>query len=177
MLLDNGFISTCHIMGVQHGRPKYKRQIQMVYCNEMTDGRKLQWRLLMTWSITVQYERITSWQYGDFIKWKHFPCYWPFVTGIHPSPVFCFTKASDAELLFSLILAWTNGLADNRDAGDLRRHHAHYDITVVKGDLSFVFHENNWLLRFNMVQYNITFHTALQWLWHLPKSDFITVTS
>ena len=23
----------------------------------------------------------------DVIKWKHFPCYWPFVRGIHRSPV------------------------------------------------------------------------------------------
>ena len=25
--------------------------------------------------------------HGDVIKWKHFPCYWPFVRGIHRSPV------------------------------------------------------------------------------------------
>ena len=34
-------------------------------------------------------------------------------------------------LMFSLICAWTNGLANNRDGGDLRRHRAHYDITVI----------------------------------------------
>ena len=39
------------------------------------------------------------------------------------------TKASDAELwcLFSLICAWVN----NREAGDLRRHCAHYDVTIM----------------------------------------------
>ena len=26
--------------------------------------------------------------HDDVIKWKHFPCYWPFVRGIHRSPVF-----------------------------------------------------------------------------------------
>ena len=31
----------------------------------------------------------------------------------------------------SLICAWTNGWVNNRDAGDLRRHHAHYDVTVM----------------------------------------------
>ena len=42
------------------------------------------------------------------------------------------TKASDAELWFiSLICPWTNGLANNRDAGDLRRHRAHYEVTVI----------------------------------------------
>ena len=36
--------------------------------------------------------------HDDVIKWKHFPCYWPFVWGIHRSPVNSRTKASDAEL-------------------------------------------------------------------------------
>ena len=42
------------------------------------------------------------------------------------------TKASDAELLmFPLICAWTNGHLNNRDTDDLRRHCAHYDVTVM----------------------------------------------
>ena len=42
------------------------------------------------------------------------------------------TKASDADFFFlSLVCTRTNGLANNRDAGDLRRHRAHYDITVM----------------------------------------------
>ena len=42
------------------------------------------------------------------------------------------TKASDAELLvFSLICAWINTWVNNGEAGDLRRHRAHYDITVM----------------------------------------------
>ena len=40
------------------------------------------------------------------------------------------TKASRA-LRFSLICAWTNGWANNRDAGDLRHHRAHYDVSVM----------------------------------------------
>ena len=40
------------------------------------------------------------------------------------------TKASDTELLFSLICcAWTKDWAHNRDASDLGCHHAHYDVT------------------------------------------------
>ena len=35
------------------------------------------------------------------------------------------------ELMFSLICAWTNGWVNNRAVGDLRRHHAHYDVIVV----------------------------------------------
>ena len=35
-------------------------------------------------------------------------------------------------LMFSLIEAWTNGWANNRDVGDLRRHRAHYYVTVMR---------------------------------------------
>ena len=34
-------------------------------------------------------------------------------------------------LMFSFICAWTNGWVSNWCAGDLRRHRAHYDITVM----------------------------------------------
>ena len=34
-------------------------------------------------------------------------------------------------LMFSLICSWSNGWANNQDAGDLRRHCAHYDVTVM----------------------------------------------
>ena len=35
-------------------------------------------------------------------------------------------------LIFSLISAWTNGWVNKRDVGDLRRHRAHCDVTVMK---------------------------------------------
>ena len=35
-------------------------------------------------------------------------------------------------LMFSLIWAWMNGWVNKREAGDLRRHRAHYDATVMK---------------------------------------------
>ena len=42
------------------------------------------------------------------------------------------TKGNDAELwCFSLICTWINGWVNNGKAGDLRRHRAHYDITVM----------------------------------------------
>ena len=40
------------------------------------------------------------------------------------------TKASDA-LMFSLICFWINDWVNNREAGDLRRYHAHYDVIVM----------------------------------------------
>ena len=34
-------------------------------------------------------------------------------------------------LMFSLICVWINGWVNNREAGDLRRHQAHYDVIVM----------------------------------------------
>ena len=45
------------------------------------------------------------------------------------------TKASDAELWF-FFCVWINGWVNNREAGDLRRYRAHYDVTVMK--------QSNW---------------------------------
>ena len=42
------------------------------------------------------------------------------------------TNASDAELwFFSVICPWRNGWANHRDAGDLRRPRANFDVTVM----------------------------------------------
>ena len=35
-------------------------------------------------------------------------------------------------LMFSLICIWINDRVNNREAGDLRRHRGHYDVTVMK---------------------------------------------
>ena len=34
--------------------------------------------------------------------------------------------------MFSLICVWINGWVNNREAGDLRRYRAHYDVSVMK---------------------------------------------
>ena len=41
------------------------------------------------------------------------------------------TKASDAELWCFFICVWIYGWVNNGEAGDLRRHHTHYDVTVM----------------------------------------------
>ena len=54
------------------------------------------------------------------------------VQGIHSSPVNSPHKGQwRGALMYSLIWAWTNGLVNNRNAGELRRHRAHYDVTVM----------------------------------------------
>ena len=70
--------------------------------------------------------------HDDVIKWKHFLCYWPFVRGIHRSPLNSPHKVQwRGALMLSLICAWTNSWVSNREAGDLRRHRAHYDVVVM----------------------------------------------
>ena len=70
--------------------------------------------------------------HDDVIKWKHFPCYWPFVRGIHRSPVNSPHKGRwRGAFMFSLMCAWINGWVNNCEAGDLRCHRAHYDVTVM----------------------------------------------
>ena len=71
--------------------------------------------------------------HDDVIKWKHFPRNWPFVRGIHRSPVNSPHKGQwRGTLMFSLICVWINDLVNNREAGDLRRYRAHYDVIVMK---------------------------------------------
>ena len=68
--------------------------------------------------------------HDDVIKWNHFPRYRPFVRGIHRSLVDS-PWQRPLTRSFSLICAWISGWAINRDAGDLRRHCAHRDVTVM----------------------------------------------
>ena len=70
--------------------------------------------------------------HDDVIKWKYFPRYWPCVRGIHRSPVNSPHKGQGrGALMFSLICVWINNWISNRDAGDLRRYRAHYDVIVM----------------------------------------------
>ena len=71
-------------------------------------------------------------QHGDVMKWKHFPRNCPSVRRIHRSPVNSPHKGQwRRALMFSLICVWINGWVNNREAGDLRRHRAHYDFIVM----------------------------------------------
>ena len=70
--------------------------------------------------------------HDDIIKWKHFPHYWPFVRGIHQSPMNSPHKGQwRGALMFSFICAWINIWVNNREAGDLRSYWAHYVVNVM----------------------------------------------
>ena len=95
--------------------------------------------LLMTWDNSVSI-RISNYVHSflcdvihdDVIKWKHFQRYWPFVQGIHRWPVNSPHKGQRrGALMFSLICAWIHAWVNNSEAGDVRRHCAHYDVTVM----------------------------------------------
>ena len=80
--------------------------------------------------------------HDDVIKWEHFPRYWPFVRGIHRSPMNSPHKGQwRGALMFSLICAWIYGWVNNREGGDLRRHHVHYGVIVMP---SFVIKSHFW---------------------------------
>ena len=81
-------------------------------------------RPLCAISVVTKYSGI--FKFTRFL-WKDIPRYWPFVWGIHRSPVNSPHKDQwRGALMFSLICVWINGWVNNREAGDLRRYRAHY---------------------------------------------------
>ena len=57
-------------------------------------------------------------------------------------------------LMFSMICVWINGCVNNREAGDLRRYRAHYDVIVMcclsphALPVPVIDHQNTWHLMF-----------------------------
>ena len=98
--------------------------------------------LTMTITITVTFLSLLKrlhlfFYHDDVIKWKHFLRYWPFVRWIHRSSVNSPYKGQwRGALMFSLICARINGWVNNGEAGDLRRHRAHYDVIVMPNAIS-----------------------------------------
>ena len=79
-------------------------------------------------------------KHDNVIKWKHFPRYWPFARGIHRSPVNSPHKDQwRGALMFSYICTRINGWVNNGEAGDLRRHGAHYDVVVMISDINMIY--------------------------------------
>ena len=115
----------CVVLRDYHSR----QHLDALYCCRRLVG----WRVL-AWlhGSVLQVGVLSVRNRDDVIKWKHFPPYWHFVMGIHRSPVDSHYKCQWRwTLMLSLIRAWTNGCANTRDAGDLRRHRADYDIAVM----------------------------------------------
>ena len=89
-------------------------------------------RRYKTWSRFMIDFAMRLQRHDDVIKWKYFPRYWPFVWGIHRSPVNSPHKGQwCGALMFSLICGWINNWVNNLEASDLRRHRTHYAVIVI----------------------------------------------
>ena len=97
---------------------------------------------------------------------ENFPRYWPFVRGSHRSPV-SYPRNGQwrGALIFSLICAWINGWVKNREAGDLMRHRAHYDVTVMHCDLR---ENRRWFANHRQSRY-----VSIDTMMIIPKSFII----
>ena len=92
---------------------------------------------------------LSSW---DVMKWKYVPRYCAGnspVTGEFPHK-----GQWRGALMFSFICALINGWVNNREAGDLRRHRYHYDVTVM-------------LVRSNRLAHDMTEHAETWTEWKI----------
>ena len=104
--------------------------------------------------------------HNDVIKWKHFPRYWTFVRGIHRSPVNSPHNGQwRGALMFSLICTWINAWVNNREAGDLRLHRAHYDVIV----MMFGFHTRTCIINPSVATDMTLFCTSLAFSLYLAE--------
>ena len=83
-------------------------------------------------SLFVKRGSVIDIKHDDVIKWRPFPRNWSFLRGILRSPVNYPHKGQwRGALIFSLICTRIKGSVNNCEAGDWRRHRAHYDVTVI----------------------------------------------
>ena len=100
-------------------------------CHRQTDGQtdgRTDWTILRAAWSQLRKKQVWRWpenppkfpplhNHCDVIKWKHSPRYWPFVRGIHRSPVDSPHKGQwRGTLMLSLICAITNGRSNNWNA-------------------------------------------------------------
>ena len=86
-------------------------------------------------------------------------------TGPHRSPVNSSHKGQwRGALMFYLICVWINGWVNNREAGDLRRYRAHYDVTVMcNNSMSLAALASVAPLSYNNLCKHISNHNAIIW--------------
>ena len=143
----------CDVKSLGETGPRYPSSGQFLFCRLFPSKHDKGGRSILCWYMnyhghaTVLYIMLRhaalhlteihmkvnpSWPHDDVIKWKHFPRNWPFVREIHRSPVnFPHKGQWRGALMFSLNYAWINDWVNNREAGDLRRQHGHYDVIVM----------------------------------------------
>ena len=98
---------------------------------------------------------------------KKIPRHWLFVRGTTGHQWIPLTKASEREaLMFSLVCAWTNGWVNNRDAGDVRRHRCHYDVTAMHLDSLRILTNQNYHRLVHTARIRCHFDVVLEYQQH-----------
>ena len=120
--------------------------------------------------------------------WRHqmetFSALLAICAGNSPAPVnFPHKGQWHGALMFSLICVWINDRVNNREAGDLRRYHSHYDVIVMYWKYSRMTRSvpllhMTWLLTSPVHQqswYLLTWR--MTWSLSSMKEDFFMMTS
>ena len=85
--------------------------------------------------------------------------------------------------MFSLICVWINGWVNNREAGDLRRHRAHYDVNVMHcsdNGISPIRHRNVSTLIYHPMHSHAKsakWNLCVSWTLDISKHIFDTATA
>ena len=79
------------------------------------------------------------------------------------------SSVNGQSLMFSLICAWINDWVNHGDAGVLRRHRAHYDVTVMTEYDSVALFNPAWVCARRTM--NMQAIRIEQWLVHSPTKD------
>ena len=106
---------------------KGKWWLHLLYCS-LKDG-----ALRSKYSFQTHYTEKNAWELivHRITSWNGNILYWPFVRGVHQSSVDSPHKGQwRGALTISLICAGINVWVNNREAGDLRRYRAHYDVII-----------------------------------------------
>ena len=130
--------------------------------------------------------------HDDVIKWKHFPRNWPFVREIHRwAP---HKGQWRGALMFTLIYAWINDWVNNREAGDLRRQHGHYDVIVMQSSrvyrvdelflwkqleimISYLLNVEKILKLGTKISFRIGYNVIRFWATNKTNTDWVTINS
>ena len=83
------------------------------------------------------------------------------------SPVPGEFPAQRPALMFSLICTRLNGWVNNGEAGDLRRHRAHYDVIVMDTRNQ----DNQWVIGLQMQRKNTHIFVIFRWSVHATQAD------
>ena len=122
--------------------------------------------------------KIKSW-------WRHqmeaFPRYWPLCGKF--SGHRCFPAQRSVTLIFDVFCTWINGRVNTREDGDLTRHRAHYDVTVMSNLLIYSFRHCvigfvqlrllylisiaiDWIAELKIIAWTFKINTKSGWFWN-----------